>query len=71
MRDEMYDCYKDFKFSLEFLKFFLFQADPNQLEAKLSNGLICGHAYSITACKYVSRTSLNSLFNLLRHPLVV
>lgn len=28
-------------------------ADPNELEAKLSNGLICGHAYSITACKYV------------------
>ncbi|CAE1272195.1 CAPNN [Acanthosepion pharaonis] len=28
-------------------------ADPNELEAKLPNGLICGHAYSITACKYV------------------
>ncbi|GAB1607463.1 calpain-9-like isoform X4 [Argonauta hians] len=28
-------------------------ADPNQLEAKLSNGLICGHAYSITCCKFV------------------
>ncbi|XP_036363013.1 calpain-9 isoform X8 [Octopus sinensis] len=28
-------------------------ADPSQLEAKLSNGLICGHAYSITCCKFV------------------
>ncbi|XP_029642543.1 calpain-A isoform X2 [Octopus sinensis] len=27
-------------------------ADPSQLEAKLSNGLICGHAYSITCCKF-------------------
>ena len=32
----------------------MLQADPNQLEAQLDNGLIMGHAYSITAVSLVS-----------------
>lgn len=27
----------------------LLKADPNQLEARLANGLVMGHAYSITS----------------------
>ena len=30
------------------------QAKPGQMEAELSNGLIMGHAYSITGVKLVS-----------------
>ena len=32
----------------------MFQADPTQLEAQLDNGLIMGHAYSITSVALVS-----------------
>ncbi len=32
---------------------FLFQASPDELEARLDNGLIIGHAYSITAVEMV------------------
>ena len=31
-----------------------FQADPSQLEARLDNGLVMGHAYSVTNVKLVS-----------------
>ena len=34
--------------------YFLFQAVPGKVEAELANGLICGHAYSITAVRHVS-----------------
>jgi hypothetical protein len=30
------------------------QANPNQLEAELSNGLIMGHAYTVTSVTMVS-----------------
>lgn len=30
------------------------QADPNRYEAELANGLIMGHAYSVTSVKLVS-----------------
>ena len=33
---------------------YFIQADPSQLEAELANGLIMGHAYSITAVSLVS-----------------
>ncbi|VDQ14037.1 unnamed protein product [Trichobilharzia regenti] len=33
------------------------QADPNQFEARLPNGLIMGHAYSVTSVKMVRRKS--------------
>lgn len=32
----------------------VFQAKPGQLEAELSNGLIMGHAYTITDVRLVS-----------------
>lgn len=36
----------------------LLKADPNQLEARLANGLVMGHAYSITSvilvCTFLS-----------------
>ena len=32
----------------------IFQADPNQYEARMPNGLVRGHAYSITGMKVVS-----------------
>ena len=32
----------------------LLQASPDQMEARLDNGLIIGHAYSITSVKMVS-----------------
>ena len=35
----------------------LFQASPDEMEGQLDNGLIIGHAYSITDVRYVS-TSL-------------
>ena len=34
--------------------YFLFQAVPGKVEAELANGLICGHAYSITSVRMVS-----------------
>jgi hypothetical protein len=44
-------------FSLK--SWFIFQADPNQLEAELANGLIMGHAYSVTAVKMVGVVQLH------------
>ena len=32
----------------------LFQASPDEMEGQLDNGLIIGHAYSITDVRYVS-----------------
>jgi hypothetical protein len=34
----------------------MLQADPTQIEAQLDNGLIMGHAYSITKVALVSNT---------------
>ena len=39
----------------------LFQAVPGKVEAELANGLICGHAYSITA---VRKVSIGKVFNM-------
>lgn len=40
----------------------VFQADPSQLEAELDNGLVMGHAYSVTAVRFVStRIALQEL----------
>ena len=41
--------------------YFLFQAVPGKVEAELANGLICGHAYSITA---VRKVSIGKVFNM-------
>lgn len=40
--------------SKHFLFVFPIQASPDQMEAHLDNGLIIGHAYSITGLKTVS-----------------
>ena len=41
--------------------YFLFQAVLGKVEAELANGLICGHAYSITA---VRKVSIGQVFNM-------
>ncbi len=43
---------KPFQYNLTKLLFIL-QAVPGKLEAELPNGLICGHAYSITSVNLV------------------
>lgn len=40
-------------FGKSYFIFWRFQADPHEWEARLSNGLVKGHAYSITAMKMV------------------
>ena len=39
--------------------FFISQAQPNEIEAKLDNGLIKGHAYSVTDVRLVSTSEHN------------
>ena len=39
------------------LSVFVFQPDPNEREAKMSNGLVKGHAYAVTAAVRVKLTN--------------
>jgi len=47
------------------------QADPGKLEAELPNGLIMGHAYSITGVKMVILQQFLLLLDIAYNPLCV
>lgn len=48
-------CLQDLRNSS--LSIFIFQPDSNEREAKMSNGLVKGHAYAVTAAVRVKLTN--------------